>query len=247
MLVPITLLLFANVGFHFEAHVFGSTDISRRLGFGVVVFLISLIGGRIIPSFTRNWLARHNLGRMPVNFNRLDAAVIICSTISLAIWAFVPTGWITGTCLIIAGALHFIRLSRWEGVRAWREPMVLILHIAYLFLPIGFVLTGFSAMPGSGISSVAGFHAFGAGAISLMTMAVMLRATLGHTGRSPEKAPLSVCVFMILLVSATLRIIAALFPTVPIFVVETSGILWVTAYLGFLFLHAIPLLTYRRL
>ena len=73
----IALLALGNVCFHLEAHVAGSADISIRLGLAVVVMLITLIGGRIVPSFTRNWLARENPGRLPVPFGRFDMIVIV--------------------------------------------------------------------------------------------------------------------------------------------------------------------------
>jgi len=77
------LLLAGNVAFHLEAHVQGAADVSIRLGIGVVVLLISLIGGRIIPSFTRNWLVKFNPGRLPVPFGRFDGAVIGLSALAL--------------------------------------------------------------------------------------------------------------------------------------------------------------------
>ena len=76
--------------FHLEAHFAGSADISIRLGLAVVVMLITLIGGRIVPSFTRNWLARENPGRLPVPFGRFDMIVIVASAAALVLWVALP-------------------------------------------------------------------------------------------------------------------------------------------------------------
>jgi len=77
----VLVLLAGNVAFHLEAHFNGAADISIRVGITVVVMLISLIGGRIIPSFTRNWLARENPGRLPA-----PSPVSICLSWRWARW-----------------------------------------------------------------------------------------------------------------------------------------------------------------
>jgi uncharacterized protein involved in response to NO len=83
VVVLVLVLLAGNVGFHLEAHYAGAADVSIRVGIGVVVVMISLIGGRIIPSFTRNWLVKFNPGRLPVPFGRFDGVVIGCSAPAL--------------------------------------------------------------------------------------------------------------------------------------------------------------------
>ena len=79
VVVLVLVLLAGNVAFHLEAHYEGAADVSIRVGIGVVVLLISLIGGRIIPSFTRNWLVKFNPGRLPVPFGRFDGRGDRCS------------------------------------------------------------------------------------------------------------------------------------------------------------------------
>ncbi|TIU44060.1 MAG: NnrS family protein, partial [Mesorhizobium sp.] len=70
VLLPVATLFAANVIFHVEAHYQGISDMSRRLGLGAVVVLIMIVGGRIVPSFTRNWLVRENPGRIPASFGK---------------------------------------------------------------------------------------------------------------------------------------------------------------------------------
>ena len=82
--------------FHFEAHFNGAADIGIRAGIAIVVMLISLIGGRIVPSFTRNWLARENPGRLPAPFARFDMLVVAIGALVLALWIVRPSGAAVG-------------------------------------------------------------------------------------------------------------------------------------------------------
>jgi len=162
VLLLVLLLLAGNVAFHLEAHFHGAADIGIRIGIGVVVLLISLIGGRVIPSFTRNWLVRENPGRLPVPFGRFDVIVVAIGALALAFWVVNPAGHYTGAALAIAGLLHLVRLGRWAGDRTWRERLVLILHVGYAFVPLGFLLNAMSAF--ELVPAGAGIHAWMAGA-----------------------------------------------------------------------------------
>src|SRR5262249_20096138 len=145
------------------------------------MLLISLIGGRIIPSFTRNWLVRENPGRLPVPFGRFDTIVIALGALALIGWIVAPDYRVTGVALALAGLLHLVRLARWAGERTFRERLLVILHMGYAFVPLGFFLNALAAF-GLVLPS-AGIHAWMAGAAGIMTLAVMTRATLGHTGQ----------------------------------------------------------------
>jgi uncharacterized protein involved in response to NO len=202
VLVPVLVFLAANVAFHVEAMQTGVSDIGRRLGLAVVVFLITLIGGRIIPSFTRNWLAKRGATHMPVPFDRFDGVCLGAAAVSLLAWSCHP-GAITGTGLILAGLLHAVRLSRWRGQATWRSPLLAMLHVAYAIVPLGLVLTG---LAGWGLLSLAaGLHLLGVGAIAGMTLAVMTRATMGHTGRELVAGPSMAGAFAMVIVAAGLR------------------------------------------
>jgi uncharacterized protein involved in response to NO len=135
VLAPVTLLAAANAGFHFEAHALGVAEFTTRVGVTATLILLMLIGGRIIPSFTRNWLARENPGRLPLPFGKIDALAIAASTAALCIWIVAPDGIVSGAALLVAAILHLIRLGRWAGERTGRERLVLILDVAYAFIP----------------------------------------------------------------------------------------------------------------
>ena len=231
VLIPLILLLAANLLFHLEAHFNGLSDFSRRLGIGAVVLLIMIIGGRIIPSFTRNWLVRRNPGRLPVPVGRYDTVVIAISAISLIAWTAFPNGVITGAALLTSALINAVRLARWAGDRALRDPLVLMLHLAYVFLPVGLLFAGLAAILPS-VPPAAGLHAFGVGAIGCMTLAVMMRATLGHTGRELRAGVDGCSIFAAVLLAGVLRVCAAFHPAQEI-LLYLSAAAWSAGFLGY--------------
>ena len=231
VVVLIGLLATGNIAFHVEAHFAGAADYSIRTGLAVVMLLITLIGGRIVPSFTRNWLARENPGRVPVPFGRFDAVVIAASAAALVSWVALPHHIAAGTALLIAGTLQCARLARWAGDRTAREPLVLILHLGYAFIPLGFLLSGMAAF--DLIPAAAGIHAWAGGAVGTMTLAVMTRASLGHGGRMLTASRATQAIYAAVLAAALVRIAAALAPSAAIPLLHAAAGLWVLAFLGF--------------
>ena len=227
----VVLLATGNICFHLEVHFAGAADYSIRLGLAVVVMLMTLIGGRIVPSFTRNWLSRENPGRLPVPFNRFDAIVIAASAATLVPWIVMPQSPATGAALMMAGILQGMRLARWAGDRTARERLVMILHLGYAFIPLGFLLlaaASFDLVP-----VAAGVHAWGGGAAGTMTLAVMTRASLGHTGHVLTASRGTQAIYAAVLLAAMIRITAALAPAYVIPLSVTAAILWASAFLGF--------------
>jgi uncharacterized protein involved in response to NO len=227
----VVLLATGNLCFHLEAHLAGAADYSIRLSLAVIVMLITLIGGRIVPSFTRNWLARENPGRLPVPFNQFDAIVIAASAGTLVLWIVIPQSPATGAALMIAGILQSMRLSRWAGDRTAGERLVLILHLGYAFIPLGFLLLGAASF--DLVPMAAGVHAWGGGAAGTMTLAVMTRASLGHTGHVLTASRGTQAIYAAVLLAAMIRIAAALAPVYLIPLSVTAAILWASAFLGF--------------
>jgi uncharacterized protein involved in response to NO len=227
----VLLLLAGNVAFHLEAHFNGAADIGIRVGIAVVVLLISLIGGRIIPSFTRNWLVRENPGRLPVPFGRFDMMVVAVSALALTLWVVSSLSLFTGAALAFTGLLHLVRLGRWAGDRSWRERLVLILHIGYAFVPLGFLLNAASAY--GFIPAGAGIHAWMAGAAGTMTLAVMSRATLGHTGQQLTASPATQVIYAAIIVAALSRICAVIDPAHSEALLHVAAFAWAAAFFGF--------------
>lgn len=227
----VLVLLAGNVGFHVETHVQGTADVSIRVGISVVVLLIALIGGRIIPSFTRNWLVKFNPGRLPVPFGRFDGAVIGLSALALIAWIVAPLTMITGVAMAAAGVLHLVRLARWAGDRTTRERLLLILHVGYVFVPVGFILNALAAF--GELPPSAGIHAWMAGAAGTMTLAVMTRASLGHTGQALTASPATQAIYAAIVAGALARVAAVLLPTHHDVLLHVAACGWIVAFLGF--------------
>jgi len=244
VLMPVALLFGANVAFHLEAHVSGMAPYATRVGLAAILMLIMVIGGRIIPSFTRNWLVRENPGRLPVPFGRFDAAVLALSAAALALWIFLPEHTAAGIGLIAVGMLQAVRLARWAGDRTVRDRLVLVLHLAYAFVPAGFVLTGLSTL--GVVAESAGIHAWTAGAVGMMTLAVMTRASLGHTGCALRASWATQAIYAAVFMSAVTRIAAALEPQWGAVLLPVAGAAWVAAFALFGIAYA-PLLAGRTL
>ncbi|CAH1680133.1 NnrS protein involved in response to NO [Hyphomicrobiales bacterium] len=243
VVVLVGLLLAANLAFHLEAGLTGSADFARRLAIAVVLMLVMLIAGRIVPSFTRNWLAQRGKGRMPVPFGLYDKAVLAGSGLALGLWVAKPDVFATAAALAILAVLHLVRLARWAGERCWRNPLLIILHIAYLFVPLGFSLTALASF--GLIAPGAGIHAWTAGAFGTMTLAVMSRASLGHTGRPLVATAATQACYVLVVLGSLARIYSALGHG-PAALLHVAGLSWSLAFIVFALAYS-PALTRARL
>lgn len=213
-----------------------------RCGFAIVLLLVSLIGGRIIPAFTRNWLVKQGRERgLPVQTNRFDIATLLTTALALFAWAASPDSSASGGLLIAAGLLQTIRLARWSGLRTWREPIVLILHISYAWLPLGLLVLGGSAFVWC-IPVSAATHALSAGAMASMTLAVMTRASLGHTGRELRADGWTQAIYALVTAGAALRFAAPMLPVDYMPGIAAAGALWGAAFLLFVLAYGPKLL-----
>jgi uncharacterized protein involved in response to NO len=230
VVAAVAVLALANIGFHAEAHFSGTAEYSTRAGIGTMVALVMLIGGRIIPSFTRNWLARENPGRLPAPFGRFDAIAVAASVLAVAVWAGRPEGPVTAAVLALGAALQAARLLRWAGDRTLREPLLLVLHVGFAFLPLGFALLALAAA--GAIPATAGIHAWTVGVFGVMTLAVMTRATLGHTGHALVASPATRAIYTAAIFAAAFRIWAALQPDRSVVLIHLAAVAWAAAFLG---------------
>lgn len=242
VLVVLGVLLAGNIVYHTEVLTIGAADYGVRIAIAAIILLIALIGGRIVPSFTNNWLARNNPGRRPVSFSRFDMATLGVSALALIFWVALPADRLTGTLLLLAGILQAVRLARWAGDRTVTDRLVLVLHVAYVFVPFGFLLICASTFTDS-VPASSGIHAWTVGAIGLMTMAVMTRATLGHTGRALQADSATQAIYALILLAALLRIVAAF--TGSLALIELAGILWVAGFTCFVLFYG-PLLALQK-
>ncbi|MEX2643115.1 MAG: NnrS family protein, partial [Acetobacterales bacterium] len=203
-----------------------------RLGLAVAVMLIALVGGRIVPSFTRNWLVKRGEGALPAAFGGIDRAALASTAVALLCWVVAPEGPVTGALLALAALAQVLRLARWCGHRTGAEPLVWVLHLGYGWMPVGLALLAAAAWS-PGMPETAAVHALTAGAIGTMTLAVMTRATLGHTGNPLLAGPATTAVYLLVAAAAAGRVAAALLPSVPLWLTTASGLAWLAAFLGF--------------
>jgi uncharacterized protein involved in response to NO len=246
LLAVLALLIGGNAVFSAEVLYADVADYGQRFGLAAVVALIIVIGGRIVPNFTRNALMQLGRGRLPQPFGPFDIAAIVLSVAALATWVVVPQGPATAAVALLAGTLQAVRLARWAGDRARGDWLVLVLHVAYAFVPLGFLLIGITAFAPAGTMTGAGVHAWGVGAIGLMTLAVMTRATLGHTGRPLVASRATVIVYGLMIVAAVARIAAAFPLPASSGLLALAGVAWVTSFAGFVAIYG-PMMLGPRL
>lgn len=233
VLALVGLLLIGNAVFHAEASLLnGGSGYGIRIGIGGAVLLITLIGGRIIPSFTRNWLARQSPGRLPIAFGPFDVASLAIGTLAIACWIAYPHDQPTAGLAALAGVLHALRLARWAGYRTTGEPLVLVLHVGYAFVPIGFLLLTLAIVAPDLVVASGALHAWTVGAIGTMTLAVMTRATLGHTGNALIASRSTQLIYVAIVIAALARILTA-FDIWRNTLLTVSAAAWVLAFAAF--------------
>jgi uncharacterized protein involved in response to NO len=216
-------------------------DFGWRAAVALPVLMISMIGGRIIPSFTRNWMAKRGISQgLPVQPQNLDKLVIASTAISLLFWLAFPTERLAGFMLMLAAAAQAIRLSRWAGHRTFTDPLVLVLHVGYLWIPAGLALLGLS-VAGIDLPPSAGIHALAAGAMTTMILAVMSRASLGHTGRALKASPATVVSYVCVTIGALLRVTASAGLGPYANMLDLAGAFWGGALLVFVIAY-VPVL-----
>ncbi len=237
-------LILGNGVFHLEAARgdYAAQGYGLRIGLGAALMLIGVIGGRIVPSFTRNWLVRRGAGKLPVPpMKTFDKYSLVTLLIALLLWVAMPDHMATGVALLLAGVLHLIRLSRWAGERSFSEPLLWVLHLGYALLPIGALLVALEILRPGVLGFAAAQHIWMAGTIGLMTMAVMTRATLGHTGQALTAGRGTTALYVCVLAAMLLRLLAGVWPMQANILYALAGLAWIGAYGGFAVLYG-PLL-----
>lgn len=219
----------------------GTGEVGRRLGFGAVFVLIGLIGGRVVPSFTRNWLSQRGTSILPAPMGRLDHAAMAALVVAILFWIAAPASGLTGGLLIVAGFGLLVRLARWCGASTVAQPLVLILHLGYGWLGAGLALLGVAILRPAAVGMPAAMHALTAGAIGTMTLAIMTRATLGHTGRTLAADATTIWIYGLVQAGALLRVLAPALPHHYGLALDLAGLVWAGAFVLFAF-HYGPML-----
>ncbi len=209
VVAALALLLAGNFLVHLEAvGLVDTAPLGIRIGIATLLMLIALVGGRIIPSFTRNWLAKTRpTVAAPKGEGPYDVAVMAIAGTALVSWMAAPEARATAWALAVGGIALLWRLARWQGMYTLSEPLLAILHLGYLWLALGMALLGLDGILGI-LPAGGALHALTVGAIGTMTLAVMTRASLGHT-RRPLSAGVGTCtIYALVTVAAVLRVLA---------------------------------------
>jgi uncharacterized protein involved in response to NO len=226
--LAITLLAIANILFHWQsAQTTADTALAERMGVMVLIALMALIGGRIIPSFTRNVLRRRGADKLPAVANNLDRACLAFTVITAFGWTFYPQNLLVGVLTLIAALLHFVRLGRWRGLAILNEPILWVMHLGYLWISIGFGLLGMHIVLNL-VPQSAGIHALTAGAFGTMILGVMSRATRGHSGAPLIADGATTTMYIAVSLAALVRVIGSI-TNVPLYYAFSGGF-WVLAF-----------------
>ena len=241
----VCLLLVCNLLVHLEFVGAAETAaMGLRLSIAVVGTLIALIGGRIVPSFTRNWLKKRGETVMPAPFGRFDKLVIAVTLSAGVAWAVAPDWPGSGGLCLLAGLGNAWRLSRWRGHRTGAEPLVWVLHLGYSWIPLGFVLLGLAVLLPD-LPRSAALHALTSGAMGTMILAVMTRAILGHTGQALTAGGGTTAIYGLVTLATLLRTLVSVFDPANATGLLAAALCWFLAFGLFLVLYT-PLLTRRR-
>lgn len=229
----LALFLAANALVHF------CVDPLRGVYLGIMLLLvmITIVGGRIIPSFTQNWLRMQGqpVELKPLGWIEKGGAVgsVLLGGVLAAIF---PGSLAAGGVLLAAAAINLLRMSRWFGLRTLSNPILWVLHLGYLWLVIGLLLLGLAsfidALPVS-----AAVHALTAGCIGTMVLGVMTRAALGHSGRPLVLSKPVVVAYWLVSLGTMLRVAAPLLPNAQMGLTHAGGTIWALAWVLFVIVY----------
>jgi uncharacterized protein involved in response to NO len=221
-----------------------TAGIGERLGIDVMLLMITVIGGRIIPTFTTNALRAAGSPYAASSDPLVDRAAIAAMALLIVVEAITEMSPLTGGVALAAGLFNAVRLGRWSGERTLQSPLLWVMHLGYLWLVGGLLLKAIAALTDA-VPDTAALHALTVGAIGTMLLAVMSRAALGHTGRELRAHPPTVAAYVLISVAAVLRVAAAMVPAGYTALLIGSGIAWMLGFLAFLAVY-VPILVLPR-
>jgi uncharacterized protein involved in response to NO len=231
--VLLTLYAVANIWYHVLVLSGMATDSVPRIGLGLIMVLLALIGGRLTPIFTGELLSQSPMAHQPSAFTRFDGLSIFLVAMGALSWMIRPDSSVTGWLLLTAGFINLWRLRRWYGWLTYAEPLVLILHVGYGWLALSLLLLGIAVL-GYFLPMTDALHALTTGSVGAMTLAVMTRASLGHTGRPRHADRNTVFMYLLVNIGAILRVFGPSTGASDSIVLPAAAACWGGAYLIFI-------------
>jgi uncharacterized protein involved in response to NO len=226
----------------------GDPSLARHallIGIDIVLLLVTVIGGRIVPAFTASALKQAGIPG-PMRAWRATTPLAVGVMIAVALidlWG--PESSAAGVIALGAAVIQAARLAQWRALRTLRMPLVWVLHLAYLWLPLGLALKALALLAGLALAAFY-LHALTIGAAATMILAVMTRASLGHTGRPLTVRRPVVYAYGLLTAAAAVRVFGPAWLALPYSVViALAAGLWTAAFALFLWVYA-PILLKPR-
>jgi uncharacterized protein involved in response to NO len=198
----------------------------------IILILMAIVGGRVIPAFTGNAIAESNPRHEPWVETATFASMILVLLITATsgIWALPAT--LMALLLIVAAAAHATRLGLWEPAKTLHNPLLWMMPAAYSWIPFAFLLRALAAI--NIVPASAWIHAVTMGAISSLMLAMMMRSSLGHTGRQLVASRSDMAAFLLLQLAAIVRVFASITAGESYrYWVIASGLIWALAFLIF--------------
>ena len=225
------LLAILNLVYHL-----GPGRLGLYLLIHTILLMITVIAGRIVPSFTANWMRAQGITRLPTINTPVNNVAILATVATGISTAVAPMSDVTGVLAMAAAIAHGIRLMRWRGLSTASEPLLLMLHVAYLWLPVGYLLTGLAVF-GLWFLPTAALHALTMGAIGSMILAVTTRVALAHTGRKLHAARATVVAYCLLTLAVVVRVLSSFGGGAYLDLVDLSALGWIATFAIFTWVY----------
>ena len=239
----LVLMATANLVFHLSA--LGAIDVppvaALYAGLALIVMVECVMAGRVVPMFTKNVTPG-----LVINIPRkFELALLAVTALALALWVFAPPGPVTLVACAVAAVLHAVRLWMWHPWVTFKRPILWILHAAYAWLPIGFVLLALAQV--GWVSYSLAVHAFGVGVTGGLIIGMVTRTARGHTGRPLQVARPEVLAYAFVMLAAVLRVLVpAVAPALYTQALAVAAGLWAVAFALYLVVYT-PWLMRTRL
>ncbi len=245
VIILISLFTLGNILVHLQLlDVIESAELGIRLSIFVLSILLALIGGRIVPSFTRNWLSQNQVNRFPSRAGIFDKVCLVSLVVFVIAQIITPYHQLTSLLALLAGLLQGIRLIRWKVWLTLSEPLIWILHVGYMWLSVALVLIGLAGLTDF-VPYTSSYHALTIGAFSTMILGVMTRVSLGHTGRTLKATFGTTTIYVFITIASVLRVSESFLNDSRNLILSFSGIFWTLSFALFVFIY-FPILTQPR-
>ena len=211
-------------------------------GLYIILSLIMLMGRRVIPFFIEKGVGEQVTIK---NYRWLDLSslFLMLAFITLEVFIVIPA-WATIIAAILA-LLHGIRLYGWYAKGIWKKPLIWVLYLGYAWIVIGFILRALSGW--FDVSPMLSVHAFAYGGVGMITIGMMARVALGHTGRDVFNPPKGLrLMFILMFMGAVVRVLLpTLFPDNTSTWIFVSQLLWIASFAEFVFIYTLMLVKPR--